>query len=59
MQWRRFTLYWPIDEGNPAVVGGFPSKEARDNARFWSFLSEQAVEQKVDLPVIWHVMTLM
>ena len=48
-------------EGNPPVTGGFPSQRS-SNADLWCFLGcypEQAVQQTLDLSVIWDDFTLM
>ena len=42
-------------EGNPSVIGGFPSVEPVMR----SFDAIKAVELTIDLPVIWNTTTLM
>ena len=55
-----FSSLLALWEDSWLVTGVFPSQKA-NNAELWCFLysqSEQKVEQTVELPVIWDVMTL-
>ena len=51
-----YSTLTPICEGNPPVIGGFPSQRT-GNAEFWCFICctpERMVKQTLKLPVIWH-----
>ena len=56
MSWKDFPCYWVLGDRNPIMTGGFLHKvPVMQNYDFFLLccLSEQAVKQTSELPVIW------